>query len=197
MSRLPKNEAPIESVHQLKVTLRGPRPPIWRRIQVPSDITMEGLHVVLQIAMGWEFEHLHQFIVGPQYIGDASMLDEVQDETTTRLREIAPQKGSRFRYEYDFGDSWEHDILVEAVEPPDPDAIYPVCLTGKRACPPEDCGGVWGYADLIEVMADPNHEEYEERLDWLGGPLDSEKFDLNKVNEQLQPRRGRSRRAPR
>jgi hypothetical protein len=195
MSPQPKKEAPVESIHQLKVTLKGLEPPIWRRIQVPSDITMDGLHVVLQIAMGWEFDHLHQFVVGRQYIGDASLLDEVQDETTTRLREIAPRKRSKFRYEYDFGDGWEHDIVVEAIQPPEPGAAYPVCLAGERACPPEDCGGVWGYADLLEIMADPKHEAYEEMLEWLGAPLDPEKFDLDKVNKKLQPRRGRSRRA--
>ncbi|HEU0113650.1 MAG TPA: plasmid pRiA4b ORF-3 family protein [Thermomicrobiales bacterium] len=197
MSPQPKKETPPASIHQLKVTLSDLEPPIWRRIQVPSDMTMEDLHVVLQIAMGWEFEHLHQFIVRRQYIGDASMLDDVRDQSTTHLREIAPRKGSKFKYEYDMGDSWEHAIVVEAIQPPEPSATYPVCLAGERACPPENCGGIWGYANLLEVMADPKHEDYEDMLDWLGGPLDPEKFDLAKVNKRLQPRRGRSRRATR
>ncbi|HEU5430432.1 MAG TPA: plasmid pRiA4b ORF-3 family protein [Thermomicrobiales bacterium] len=195
MAPQPKKDAPPESIHQLKVTLNGLEPPIWRRIQMASDITMEDLHVVLQIAMGWEFEHLHQFSAKRQYIGDASMLDDVRDQSTTHLREVAPRKGSKFQYEYDMGDSWEHDIVGEAIQPPEPGAAYPVVLMGERACPPEDCGGVWDYADLIEIMADPKHESYEEMLDWPGGPLDPEKFDLAKVNKKLQPRRGRSRRA--
>ena len=92
----------------------------------------------------------------------------------------------KFHYEYDMGDGWEHEILVEKTLPTEPSQHYPVCVTGRRACPPEDCRGLWGYADLLEIIKDPKHEEYEERVEWLGGELDPEAFDVDQVNEVLR-----------
>ncbi|MBI4333824.1 MAG: plasmid pRiA4b ORF-3 family protein [Chloroflexi bacterium] len=185
---------PWKTVHQLKITLIGVSPPIWRRIQVPSDIVLSELHDIIQIVMGWENDHLYQFQIGKVYFSDG----EVDAEPALRLRQEfrgvwksslsqeAPRKKGRFLYEYDFGDSWKHEILVEEVLPADPRVSYPVCTAGKRACPPEDCGGVWGYEDLLEVMSDPSHEEYEERMEAFGGRLAPEEFDLEAVNRKLK-----------
>jgi hypothetical protein len=172
------------------VTLAGIRPPIWRRVQVPSDLTLAKLHHVIQDAMGWIDYHLHQFDAGGITYGDPSlnedgMMDDVVNERTARLSRLAPSPKNRLNYLYDFGDSWEHTILVEAVLPPEPGRHYPVCLTGKRACPPEDCGGPWGYADLLTAIADPAHPEHTTLLTWLGGPFDPEAFDLEAVNQRL------------
>jgi hypothetical protein len=177
------------SVHRLKVTLLGLRPPVWRRVEVPSDFTLGQMHDVIQIAMGWHDSHLHQFFVGDAVYTDPSTLDgwdgDDLDEEDARLAEIAPRARRRFRYEYDFGDSWEHEILVEAVEPPEPGTRYPRCVAGKRACPPEDCGGVWGYVDFLEAIADPKHPAHDDMRDWWGGPFDPEAFDQDAVNRQM------------
>lgn len=182
-----RTPAQPSSVHQLKVTLMDIEPPVWRRIAAPSDFTLAELHDVVQLAMGWHFSHLHDFRVGKVTYGDPDMLVEPgdRDERKASLAQIAPKPKKQFRYVYDFGDSWEHQIVVEAVGPPEPGTRYPICLAGERACPPEDCGGVWGYADLLETLADPKNPEREEMLDWLGGPIDPEAFDLKAVNRQL------------
>ena len=179
--------APPTSVHRLKVTLVGSRPPIWRRLLVPSDITLDRLHHVLQLAMGWDDSHLHQFQIDGMIFSDPRFLDDTGNpaEWTVRLDQVVPFPKTRFRYQYDFGDSWDHEILVEAVQPPEPGMHYPACIAGKRAGPPEDCGGVWGYAYLIEALSDPENPDHAERLEWLGGPFDPEAFDLDAVNQQL------------
>jgi hypothetical protein len=177
-------------IYQLKVTLKGTRPPIWRRLQIRSDTTLDQLHDVLQTAMGWSDCHLHQFVAdGVQYgvINDDWGV-EVQDERLVTVADLAPGVGDRILYEYDFGDGWEHDLRVEKVLEPEPGATYPVCLKGKRACPPEDVGGVWGYADLLEILSDPDDPEYEERLEWVGGEFDPERFDADDVNAALASR---------
>ncbi len=175
------------SIHQLKVTLRGVRPPIWRRLRVPSDVPLARLHCILQAAMGWEDAHLHRFRVGGTTYGDRGFLGDVVDrsERTARLGQVAPSDQGTLWYDYDFGDGWEHALVVEAVGPPDPGGRYPVCVAGKRACPPEDCGGPWGYGELLAAIGDPLHPAHAERLAWLGGPFDPEAFDLEGTNRRL------------
>ena len=175
-------------VYELKVTLKGSKPPIWRRILVKSDTRLSKLHDILQAAMGWEDCHLHQFEVGGVYYGvrDPAIGLEVKDERRASLNNVLSAEKQKITYEYDMGDSWEHEILLEKILPLDAKIRYPVCVTGKRACPPEDCGGVWGYADLLEILADPNHPEREDRLDWLGDEFDPEAFDLEEVNRTLR-----------
>ncbi len=181
------------TVYQLKITLKGLSPPIWRRVQVRGDTSLAELHDVVQAAMGWHHAHLHEFTVAGTAYGPANPygagpdpfgMAEVHDEGVP-LDRLDLQPRSTFRYQYDFGDDWQHAILVEKVLPPEEGVRYPRCLTGRRACPPEDCGGVWGYADLIEIMADPEHPEYAEMLEWLGAPLDPAAFDLDAVNRRL------------
>lgn len=177
-----------KSIHQLKITLTGVRPPIWRRVQVPSDTSLGELHDVFQTAMGWFDGHLHQFEAGGVRYGEPSPEDwiPVRDERRMALGRIAPRVGAAFTYEYDFGDSWTHRVVVEKVIAPDEGGGYPRCLGGRRACPPEDCGGVWGYQELLVALADPDHPEHDQYLDWLGGPFDPEAFDLHVVNAMLQ-----------
>ena len=178
-------------IYQIKVTLKGSKPPIWRRLLVPSDVTLGHLHHIIQVAMGWFNAHLHQFIVGGDtYYGvadpDYDDWIEMLDERAFTLKDVAPGEKSRFDYEYDFGDSWEHVVLVEKVLPPDPEQAYRVCIKGRRACPPEDVGGVWGYEEFLEAIEDPDHSEHEDYLEWIGGEFDPEEFDLDETNEILR-----------
>ncbi len=175
---------------QIKITLRYVRPPIWRRIQVAGDVTLAKLHRIIQEVMGWYDSHLHQFIVGKTYYGVPS-LDEfseldLKDERKVKLNQVLSRPKQKIIYEYDFGDGWEHEILLEKMLPPDSKAHYPVCVGGARACPPEDCGGVGGYANFLDAISDPDHEEHDEYLDWIGGEFDPEGFDVDLVNQSLK-----------
>lgn len=178
------------SIYQLKITLEGSKPPIWRRLLVPGGVTLEHLHYIIQVAMGWTNSHLHQFIVGQTYYGEPSPVYEgfieMQDEQRVRLNQAASREGVKFRYEYDFGDSWTHTLLVEKIIEPESGQQYPVCIKGKRACPPEDVGGVWGYEMFLEAISDPEHSEHEMYLEWIGGEFDPEAFDLEETNEILR-----------
>ncbi len=177
------------NIYQLKVTLAGSRPPIWRRVLVPGDMVLGQLHLVLQIAMGWTDSHLHQFVCNRICYGirdDEFGIDmDVEDENDYRLNQLLTSEKDTMIYEYDFGDGWEHKMVLEKVLPFDRNKKLPLCIKGKRACPPEDCGGVWGYQELIETLKDPKHPEYEEMLEWVGEDFDPEAFDIDEVNELL------------
>ena len=140
--------------------------------------------------MGWTDSHLHEFIIDGVSYGDSSididMGDDVEDEKRFKLHKVAPREKSKFHYLYDFGDSWEHEILVEKILPLEKGTHYPVCITGKRACPPEDCGGTTGYEELLKILKDQSHPEHEERVEWLPGDFDSEEFDIETVNGRLR-----------
>jgi hypothetical protein len=182
--------------YQIKVTLDNTHPPIWRRILVPGNTTLLKLHDILQIVMGWEDYHLHMFTIEGLIYGNP-IDDEYGDlgtvnETSYRLSQVIHHVGQRFSYEYDFGDSWDHTLLVEKILSPAEDTRYPLCLKGKRARPPEDVGGVRGYENFLKAIRDPSHDEHEEYLTWVGGEFDPEVFDLEKVNFQLR-RMGRGR----
>ncbi|MBO0824809.1 MAG: plasmid pRiA4b ORF-3 family protein, partial [Actinobacteria bacterium] len=177
------------NIHRLKVTLRGTKPPIWRRFEVPSDISLARLHTVIQIGFGWQNSHLHVFETPSGRYGTADPDLEIRGDKNKRLSAVADWPGDRIRYEYDFGDSWEHEIEVEAVQPAQPGVAYPRCTAGRQAGPPEDCGGVGGYYDLLDVLADPRHEQHEARLWWLGisspSEFDAARFDRDAVNARL------------
>jgi hypothetical protein len=177
--------------YRLKITLRDCQPPIWRRIVVRADMKLDRLHRVIQTAMGWSDCHLHQFVVGRVFYGQPDLEgDDFGTETLNEKRytvtDLAPGAKKKFIYEYDFGDSWEHEVLVEEVLPPDPDFKHPVCLDGANACPPEDCGGSPGYAEFVDAIADPKHEQHEEMKEWVGGAWDATRFSLEHTNADLK-----------
>ncbi len=173
-------------IYQIKVTLKWSKPPIWRRIQVRGDTKLGQLHHILQITMGWWDEHLHAFEAGGINYGqpDPDYPSDLRNERSVRLDKIA-QEGDVIKYEYDFGDSWIHELKVEKVLAPEPGTHYPRCLAGERASPPEDCGGVHGYERMLEILTNPKDEEYEDIREWLGEEFDPEAFDLAAVNEGL------------
>ncbi len=174
---------------QIKVTLDGLRPPIWRRLVVVGDATLFHLHLALQVAMGWENYHLHCFRIdgvryGPDERGGGFDLDDV-DESGVSVAQVFADV-DRGSYDYDFGDGWEHRLLVEKRDVPLAPGAAAICTGGKRACPPEDCGGIWGYANMLDALGDLAHPEREETLEWLGENFDPESFDLETVNARLK-----------
>jgi Plasmid pRiA4b ORF-3-like protein len=178
------------STMQLKVSLRGvSKPPVWRRLLVPADMRLDRLHGVIQAAMGWTDTHLHVFSTeaGDYGVPDAEL--GFRNERSARLAQFLHEPGDRMQYTYDFGDGWEHDIVLEKRLAPDPGAQLPACPAGGGACPPEDCGGAWGYADLKEVLANPDREEHADMLDWLGlesaAYFDPAAWDLADINDAL------------
>ncbi len=184
-----KIETP-EAVYQIKITLLGAKPPIWRRLLVPAEFTLEQLHDVLQVAMGWEDCHLHEFRIGRQRFGvpdpdDGLMgLPSCIHERKARLADVLTRPGAKAEYTYDFGDSWEHAVTFEKILTLEAGLIYPLCTAGKLHGPPEDCGGIGGFYNLLEALSDPDHDQHEEMLDWIGS-FDPESFSVAAVNQQL------------
>lgn len=178
--RIQKTGGPV---FRLKVTLRGSRPPIWRRFLVPGGITLKRLHDCLQAVMGWTDSHLHQFEADGELYGTSDREYGVmrRSENTTKVDQLLRRPKDRLIYEYDFGDGWEHDVVLEAILPPG-GGPYPWVEAGRRACPPEDVGGIWGYADFLETLRNPKDPRYEETLEWAGGPFDPELFDPREIN---------------
>ncbi|OKI30395.1 hypothetical protein A6A25_29270 [Saccharothrix sp. CB00851] len=177
------------SVHRLKVTLHGSKPPVWRRLEVPSTTTLLRLHDILQRAFAWKDYHLWVFETP---IGNFGLPDRELDHgdaSSVTLADVAAGPKDRIGYLYDFGDTWDHDVVVEAVTTAEPGTTYPRCLTGRRAGPPEDSGGIGGYQHLCEVLADPEHPEHATMLEWLNpafvATFDPAEFDLDAVNEGL------------
>lgn len=177
-----------KTLYQLKITLAGSKPPIWRRIAVPATIRLDQLHHVIQSVMGWYDCHLHQYTVGHDVYGmpDSESEFEELNECHYSLQDIASESGQRFVYLYDFGDSWEHKIVVEKVLPPDSTFKHPLCLAGKNACPPEDCGGIYGFYDFVDAIKNPKHEEHESMKTWIGGDWDPAAFNLDRINSRLR-----------
>lgn len=183
-----------DAVFQIKMTLKGIDPPIWRRVQT-TDCTLEELHALIQVTMGWEFEHLYRFTIGGVDYADLDMTsdEEVEDACGTLLSEVLPvqNRRPRFQYEYDFGDEWIHQLIVEERLPPEEGVKYPICVGGQRACPPEDCGGPWSYSDFVEAVGNPDHRRHDELLEWVGGEFNPERFDREAVNNELRRMRTR------
>lgn len=179
--------------YQLKIVVCYIKPLIWRRLRLPGDSNLGFLHAAIQVALGWTNSHLHQFVINDRYYSDPNFhLDydsesPVLDEGAATLLEVAPRVKDAFLYEYDFGDSWEHWIKVEKISAPDPALGRGAeCSDGRRAGPPDTCGGPAGYADLLAVIRDPEHEEYDDMMEWLGGGFDPKAFDREKVNRYLR-----------
>jgi Plasmid pRiA4b ORF-3-like protein len=175
-------------IYQFKVTLIGITPPIWRRFQAPGGFSLAQLHRAMQVVLGWENYHLYTFRIGSKSYGPPGIEDDddfgLIDATRVRLSAVLRNVGTTITYVYDYGDDWEHALLLEAILMPDPEAIYPRCIAGERRCPPEDVGGIGGYIDYLGAMADPNHEQHEEMMMWRG-PFDAEDFSIEQVNQEL------------
>jgi hypothetical protein len=175
---------------QLKVELRGVKPLVWRCILVPETVTLAKLHGILQWTMGWTNSHLHEYEIAHHRYGvpDREWLGEMPiiDERRVRLNTFIGAGTRRFTYLYDFGDDWKHLVTVEDLVPPDPKQPPIVCLAGANACPPEDVGGSYGYAEFLKILADPSHEEYADTLAWAGGAFDPTAFDLKATNQILE-----------
>lgn len=182
-----------QEIYQIKVTLLGTDPPIWRRLLVPAGLTLEQLHRVLQVAMGWQDCHLHEFRIGKQRFGKADPMERAfggprtASERTARLSDVLGRAGAKAVYTYDFGDSWDHEIVVEKCLASEAGRDYPVCVAGERQGPPEDCGGLPGFYNLLEAISDPGHEQREELIEWLGGSFDPDAFSVDAVNRRLAP----------
>ncbi|MBE3584497.1 MAG: tetratricopeptide repeat protein [Limnochordaceae bacterium] len=193
-----------DMIYQLKITLSGSKPPIWRRVLVPANATFADLNDIILEAMGWLGGHLWEFEVGDELYGPRSedldwSMEPPRDARKTRLYQVLGSGAAAFRHMYDFGDGWVHNVRVEKVLAAEPGVGYPRCVAGKRACPPEDCGGIWRYYELLKIAADPSHPEYKETVEWLGpGRLDPERFDVAEADAALEyVRRRLSRREAR
>jgi hypothetical protein len=194
MGTMPAKAGPPKAVYQLKITLLRMPPPVWRRVQVRSNITMAELHETIQAAMGWTDSHLHEFVAPfgmrfgrPDYDGVGDFGDPPSDERRVKLHKVLVAEHDKLRYDYDFGDDWQHSVVLEKILPVDPAVRYPVCVKGKRACPPEDVGGMWGYAEYIDAVNNPSHEQHAEMVEWRGeSSVDPEAFDLAEVNAALE-----------
>ena len=174
---------PEAVIFQLKVSLFGIQPEIWRRLLIPGNMKLDMLHETIQGAMGWKDEHLHEFVIEGTTYGDpdnpphGSFTSE--RGTKTKLKFLGLKPGDRFIYQYDFGDDWMHEVLVEQILEPVPKETYPQCVAGERACPPEDCGGPPGYEHLLHVLQNPGDPQYNDLLEWVDGPFDPDAFDAN------------------
>lgn len=181
-------------IYQIQIALQNFRPKIWRRLLIPEDVLLSDLHKIIQTAMGWQNAHLHQFSKNNTYYTIRFHDDDFWDEATSvdyvknkiKLADLLTTEKETLLYEYDFGDGWMHNIILEKKLPVDKNKTYPTCLTGKMSCPPEDCGGVWGYSDLLAVLKQPDHEEYKNYREWLGDEFDPACFDKDEVNELLK-----------
>jgi len=199
MRTTPSTHPSAAMIYEVEMTLHESVPRIWRRVLVPGTTTLHRLHHILQALMLWEDYHLYEFTVeGVLYgVHTPEFLDEppIKSARHTRLAAVAPCVGTALTYLYDFGDSWQHDLVVRAIRQPDPRQHYPLCIAGERAGPPEDCGGIWAYADLVALLErgrgedvegeDSEDGDYDEMLTWLGGDFDPVGFDRNTVNRRL------------
>ena len=176
---------PQDQIFKLHISLPETKPLVWRRVMVPGTFTLEALHSIIQLAMGWQMSHLYEFRIGKDQYRDPDEFDDDHPKLPATSIAAALREHKSFTYTYDFGDDWRHEIAVEEVLARDDRANYPVCTGGENACPPEDCHGVSGYADLKATIADPKSREYAETWQWLGGHFDPTSFDPNRINRDM------------
>ncbi len=178
----------MSKIYQLKITLKEVKPPVWRRVEVSSDIKLDKLGDLILRVMGWGGYHLTSFeFHGEEYFGDKESAEDMGGKlvSKTKLSQCLTGENQKGLYTYDFGDDWRHEILLEKILDAEKGVKYPRCIAGKRACPPDDCGGAWGYEDFLKAIKNPKHPEHEEMLDWIGGEFDAEAFDLEEANEDI------------
>lgn len=182
----------MDDIIQLKITLAGTKPPIWRRIQLEKNTTFFELHHIIQISFGWLNYHMYEFDIDGHKLGAPgdymknipSTYEGVIDSRDITL-DLITERGETFSYLYDFGDSWKHTLTVEQFFAKKQDEKYPICIDGEFACPPEDCGGIPGFYNLLEILKDKKHPEYRETKRWVGKGFNPEYFDKVKVNKKL------------
>lgn len=179
----------VSPVYQLKISLVDSKPLIWRRVLVRGTIPLNRLHKVFQVVMGWADSHLHQFEIAGKRYGQKDLDEEdmqLRDERRKRLSAFGLQEGDVFIYRYDFGDDWEHEVLVENRLTSEAELKNPVCLGGMNACPPDDSGGVHSYRGMLKALAQPEHESHEDVKQWIGGEWDATKFEAGSVTVRLR-----------
>ncbi len=173
-------------IYQFKISLKGIRPPIWRRVLVPSKLRLSDFHQVIQTVFGWTNSHLHQFAIAGQVFGPPDDFDQrILDEARVTIAEVLDVGVTRCSYTYDFGDDWEHDIVVEKIISSNSGSERPLCIEGRRHRPPEDCGGPPGYAAFLRAIGNPRHPKHKAMREWVGGSFDAEAFDVGTVNRNL------------
>ena len=176
-----------KQIYQIQIVLKNSKPKIWRRVLVNSGILLVDFHKIIQTTMGWTNSHLHQFEKGRTiYAPKEFVLEETNDSMKVSLNTLLKKENEKIKYEYDFGDSWSHYIILEKILPFEKTTELPRCIGGKRNCPPEDCGGIWGYTDLLEIISNPKHKEHKEMMEWLGGDFDPDYFDIQEINGLLK-----------
>lgn len=184
-------DPPRRVTYQLRIVLLWTKPPIWRRVLVPPSMHLDTLHRLIQVVMGWEDCHLHMFRKGNQRYGVPSPWDDDfrmpgtprdLDEREYRISQLLKREKDWITYMYDFGDSWEHKVTLQKILPYDPAVRLPACISGRRRCPPEDCGGVGGYYEMLEILEDPNARDHAHMKEWVGGHFDPEVFSPHAVD---------------
>ncbi|MEO5572800.1 MAG: plasmid pRiA4b ORF-3 family protein [Bacteroidia bacterium] len=179
----------MSKILQFKITLKGSNPKIWRRFQVEDSFMFYDLHLIIQNVMGWTNSHLYQFIYERNsFIGNPELLDadDIADDKDTVLSAIFDKPKIKMQYDYDFGDGWGHELVVEKILEKNPKQFYPFCLKGEMNCPPDDCGGIYGFYDKIDALKNKKHPDHEDVVEWMGDEYDPESFDLETVNENLK-----------
>ncbi len=178
-------------VYQIQISITNLKPEIWRKILVQPNLSLANFHMTIQIVMGWHNSHLHQFIKDRTFY-TKKMEDDMTwgdlnnvDYKGLKISDLLKNENDKIDYEYDFGDSWHHDVVLEKILDASEKTKYPICIDGKLACPPEDCGGIWGYSDILKVLNNPRHKDYAALLDWLDGEFDPNYFNIEKTNLNL------------
>lgn len=187
---MPERIAPLDPIYQLKITLLGVRPAVWRQVLIPAKFRLLKVHKIIQAAMGWKDYHLHQFVIGGlrySYPYPGTDWGDSGDISTRNLRarDLWERRGSVVEYIYDLGDDWHHSVVLEKILPAKPDGVYPVCLAGARACPPEDVGGVSGYREFRDVLRRPKHRDHADYVAWSGGSFNPDLFDLVRASRTV------------
>jgi hypothetical protein len=185
--------------YEMKISLNGIEPEIWRKFIIDSSTSLEEFHNIIQIVMGWENYHLYGFFIkGVEYMpadDDSDLEQEAEDTKGMKLNKFGFRKRDKIRYIYDYGDSWEHTIKIEKIYEPEKDLIAPICIDGARNCPPEDCGSICGYEDILKAINKPTTKAAEELLEWLGDDYDPEEFNIDEINKRLQPKKTKKKKS--
>ena len=174
----------LREVYKLDIRLNDIEPPIFRKVLVSNDVDLSTLHHILQITMGWNDTHLHQYLIDDKRYGtpDPDFDDGTMEESSIKLRTAVKRPGDKMIYEYDFGDGWEHTITLEEILPYTHDIKLPQCISGERSCPPEDVGGAYAYQEFLEGYLNSSHPDHSNLIQWAGEYFEPEFFDIVEVN---------------